>query len=487
MKKDKGFIYNTFVLVLGNGGAQAINILTIPIITRLFTPDSFGQLTFLISITTVLIEVACLRYQIAILLPKDEEEPIHIFILSSLICGLFALCTGVVVFLICKFQLFGLDASYERLLWFLPLIVFFGGIYKPLNVLSLRQKRFLGLSISRVSESIVNKGISISWGGLTKAGGFELICSFLIGKIASVMFLSHLALKNGILTSVHNISLETLRRTARRYRDYAVYSFTAVIEAFSNELLLLFSGLLMGSSVVGFIGLTKRVIQQPLNIIGDAVSRSFFQKVSELHRDGNDYSFFCFELFRSLLSFSLIPTVLFACIAPDVFEIVFGPQWREAGYYYSILCASFLSSFLYRPISIIFDVQEKQKLRFWLNTSRVGLNAFVFYFSFYYAKNITATLFCFSLVNTVFFSGIILILLSFAHVKIKQILFFLSKQLSVCVLFVITILFTKACEGVSVYSTFMLASVLTFVYLLTLILCEPKYKYFLIPFLRKTS
>src|SRR5262245_3026619 len=61
-------------LVTGTVLAQGITLLFSPLMTRLYAPEAFGVWAVFSSITTIIGVVACLRYEVTIMLPEDEEE-----------------------------------------------------------------------------------------------------------------------------------------------------------------------------------------------------------------------------------------------------------------------------------------------------------------------------------------------------------------------------------------------------------------------------
>ena len=60
------FIRNTLKLLTGTALSSAIGLLTLPIITRLYTAEDFGNYQLFYSIVIVLGGVACLKYELAI-------------------------------------------------------------------------------------------------------------------------------------------------------------------------------------------------------------------------------------------------------------------------------------------------------------------------------------------------------------------------------------------------------------------------------------
>ncbi|MDI6867844.1 hypothetical protein [Methanoculleus sp.] len=68
---------------------RLITILAAPVIARLYGPEAFGFLAIFTSITSIIGVVACMRYELAIMLPKTDEEAANLL-------GLCLLCVAVV-------------------------------------------------------------------------------------------------------------------------------------------------------------------------------------------------------------------------------------------------------------------------------------------------------------------------------------------------------------------------------------------------------
>ncbi len=68
------FSVNTLKLVTGSIFAQGLGVLVVPIVTRLFAPEAFGVAALFASISGIISVVACLRYDLSIMLPKSNEE-----------------------------------------------------------------------------------------------------------------------------------------------------------------------------------------------------------------------------------------------------------------------------------------------------------------------------------------------------------------------------------------------------------------------------
>lgn len=61
-------------LVSGTGLTQLIGVLAAPILTRLYAPEAFGVAALFASLTGIPGVLACMRYELSIVLPDNDRE-----------------------------------------------------------------------------------------------------------------------------------------------------------------------------------------------------------------------------------------------------------------------------------------------------------------------------------------------------------------------------------------------------------------------------
>ena len=64
--------------------AQVIGLLITPILTRLYAADAFGEMALFMSISSIIGVVACLKYELAIVIPKEDDEAVAVLSVSFL-------------------------------------------------------------------------------------------------------------------------------------------------------------------------------------------------------------------------------------------------------------------------------------------------------------------------------------------------------------------------------------------------------------------
>jgi len=92
-----GFVRSVGVLVGGTAFAQALTVLALPLVTRLYTPFDFSVLAVFVSILSIISVAACLRLEIAIPLPESDEDAANLLALALCACSVVSALTGIVV------------------------------------------------------------------------------------------------------------------------------------------------------------------------------------------------------------------------------------------------------------------------------------------------------------------------------------------------------------------------------------------------------
>ena len=92
-RRNTTFKGDVLRLVSGTGLAQLIGVLAAPILTRLYAPEAFGVAALFASITGILGVLACMRYELSIVLPDNDREAANLLGVSLCFSVLIALLT----------------------------------------------------------------------------------------------------------------------------------------------------------------------------------------------------------------------------------------------------------------------------------------------------------------------------------------------------------------------------------------------------------
>jgi len=366
--KRSHFLSDVLILVTGTSIAQIITIFASPIITRLYGPETFGVFALIISITSIVGVLVSMRYEYAIMLPDSDEEAASLLVgCILLICLISGFCIPAIWFgqnIITT----SLNAkSLGLYLWLVPIIVFLSGIFTVLSYWNTRSRKFRRLSTAQVSQSVASTGTQIGAGfaGHTSAG--SLIAASIIGQGVATTMLGGQIWRDDKTLLKNSIGWEKILRGFRRYKNFPKYStVSSLLNALSWQLPVLLLGAFFSPVISGYYALGMRTLQLPMNFIGNALFQVSFQRAAEV-KDKDSISTLIENVFHILLLVGMVPLLILTLVGADLFSVVFGAQWKEAGIYVQILSVWMLFWFLSSPLGMIFDVLEKQALDLKLN------------------------------------------------------------------------------------------------------------------------
>ena len=371
LTEKTSFIYNTLIVMGGTAIGALITIVASPVLTRYYTPDAFGIFAVFSSIVSLISIVVCMRYEVAIVLPKSDGEAINLLALCILIATLFSLLMIPVLWLLEPqiSSLFNLpDLGFY--IFIIPLMVFINGIFIAFYYWNTRGRKFKQLAGARVTSSVVTNGYQLgsAFLGFISAGG--LIIGSYLGSFVSTVILSSQTLRTDKVKLKSSIRWSSMVSGLKRYRNFPIYDSSAVLlNSLSWQLPVFLLAAFFSPAVVGFYSLGFRVLYFPMSLIGNSLAQNFIQKAAE---SKDKIGQIVERIFEVLVIVGIYPICLLTLVGADVFMVIFGPAWGEAGIYLQILSIWSLVWFVSAPLDAVFAVLEKQAYFLRLNIAILG-------------------------------------------------------------------------------------------------------------------
>ncbi|MCF8404800.1 MAG: lipopolysaccharide biosynthesis protein [Bacteroidales bacterium] len=371
------FTKNLLTLVSGTSIAQLLPILIAPVLTRIYTPDDFGLLALFMSIATILGTVANLRYELAILLPKEDTKAINVLALGVSISLALSILSLLIIILFQSFILQLLEEPRLRgWIYLVPLVVLLIGMYNTLNYYSTRIKKYKDIALSKIFKSVTMVAVQLGL-GLVKYGFGGLI----IGYAASHLFGNMQLLKNVLREKnlIREITKTEMKQQAIRYKRFPQYTFPASLaNQLANELANIFISIIYSVTTLGFYSLAIRMLAVPSSFVGTSIGQLYMQEATEeKHRTGAAVETFKSTL-RKLVLMGLPFFLLIFIFAEDVFAFVFSEEWRIAGTYARYLIPLLFVRFVVSPVSINLSIFEKQPLSLILQSGLLFITLVIF-------------------------------------------------------------------------------------------------------------
>ncbi len=363
LKPKSEFSKNVLTLMTGTTIAQAIPIALSPILTRIYTPEDFGILALYIAIVSFVAIVITARYEMAIVLPKSDEDAINIVALSLVIMLSTVLLLFITIALFKNKLLILLNAeSVGNLLYLIPLSVLAAGINQIFNYWSNRKSYFKNMSSAQISQSVSIGILQPVFGYFHLFGG--LIIGNLTGRIVGAFILIDKFLKND-KQLIYDINKQMMLTQMKKYKDFplvnSLHAFSDIIRS-SGSVMLLSS--FFGATVLGFYALSLRVLQVPVGIIGSALGQVLYTKFTQIHNDEKPLYAYVKNIFMKLFIISILLFSILYFIIPDLFAFVFGDTWKTAGEYSRLLIPYLAINFLITPLSSLPIILKMQKEAF---------------------------------------------------------------------------------------------------------------------------
>lgn len=372
MKKNLQKIWSTdfnkavITLLSGTAFAQLITFALYPLISRLYSPTDFGVFGLITSLMGIIALIATTRYELAIILPQDDQEAGNVLSLSFIINFIISIISLVVI---AAFYVFIDDLGkrfqdHQELLFSIPILVFFTSSSNILQNWLLRKKEYKALSASKILQSLLNNGIIILL-GLLSIGVLGLFAGLLISSVITVLFL-FIRFKSVNDKNVLSFERSEMTSVAKKYIDFPkANSFQALSESFQSQGIIFFISYYFSMQVVGLYSFSLRILMAPLFFFVNSFTQVFYQTASERYANGENLIPLLKKTVSNLalLAFPLMLVLLL--FGPSLFAFVFGEEWRESGVYARLLAPYICIDFLRYGVSQLPIILGKVKQMFY--------------------------------------------------------------------------------------------------------------------------
>lgn len=372
------FAKSIILVIGGTVFAQLINIITSPIITRIYTPDEYGIFTVFTSLLTIF-SFSSFKYEMGIPIADNDEKAYNLLSLSLIVLiGFTVLVTMILVF----FGNWGLSLFDAESLFsyrfIIPIGIFLYGVHKILIQWMYRKKNFKLISRTTITQNIAGNGAKIGL-GLIGIGPLGLLIGKILNESASIISLSYdfISKNKGF---VKKVNFNSIKWCSKRYIDFPRYQApSALFLHLRNQLPVIFITSLYGSAAVGLYGLANTIVKLPMTLVGNSIMNVFYSEVAstgrknpmKIRRLGK-------KLMMQLIILGFVPFIILFIWGPSLFAFVFGSNWLEAGIYARILSIYVYSNLVFSPISRVFEVFEKQRAKMFIDITSLILVILIF-------------------------------------------------------------------------------------------------------------
>lgn len=361
------FAKNSLILMIGSSIGQVISILVSPFLSRIYSVEDFGLFSFFSGIVSIGSVIATAKYELAIILPKNNSNAKALLYLCFYILWVF--CTiGLIFAFVLTLWSIKETANIQKIAILIPVAIFFIASNQTIGYWLTRNFNFKAISTNRVIQGITSAIVSCSL-GLTEFNDYGLILGFILGQFVSVVN-SCISIKEKHLS--YDGNKKRLLYVAKRYSSYPRYILPAVLlESISSQAPVFVITALYSSTWTGYYGFSEKLLSVPASIIGLAVGQSFYSQFVKYYNEKNPkIKTFVLRVWLLMGGVAFVPMLLVFIYGENIFSLFFGSNWNEAGKIASIMSIMFFLKFISTPTSGAYLVigLEKYSLFFGLAT-----------------------------------------------------------------------------------------------------------------------
>ena len=356
-------------LLSASGVVMVIGYLAIGVITRLYLPEELGIGKYFVTIMGLVGAVASLRYEDALMLPRDDRDAAVLIWLSGAAMLLSAAVLTVLSFWSTEIADLLKLPEIAPYLPLVPLTLICMRSGKIAEFWLVRKRAFRHISAGHVGLTLAMVTGRIGAGSppihANEAGH---IGGFIFGHVVSSTLLIWMALRRSATAIGSALSWTRMIQAAIRYRRFALFSTpSAMIGAITGYLPVLlipfFFDTVTAKDTLGFYGAAFGAIAIPISYVGRSVAHPFFVSAAEAQLSGT-LAAITSLVHRRLIMIGIFPVLAVMLAGPDFFELWQGVPFRQAGIFATYIAAWLVLGSIVSPLTRVYDVTESQRLDF---------------------------------------------------------------------------------------------------------------------------
>lgn len=353
--KQSEYARNSTVLMVGTVISMVLQSVSMIWLGNIYKPEFIGLYQYLSTAYSIFLIVATGRYELAIMLPKEDNDGFLLTLLSAGLSVVFA-AVMTVLLLIGQFA-FGLSLDWVG---FLPLSLAILGIYYSCNYWLNRQKQYKKLALNRVIQGVLFVVFNTGYAFVLPSRRFGMILGYLSAQ-AVVMFILIIYLVRDYRRYRIQLSFNRIKELAKEYIKFPKISTpSGIINNLAVHLPVLLLGPLAGDAVVGQYSMMNRVLVTPISVISEAIRDVFRQRASKDYAENGECGHTFLSTFKTLSLVAIVPFALLMLVAKPVFSFIFHDTYNMAATFIMLMSPFYYVKFVVSPLTFMTYIAGKQ-------------------------------------------------------------------------------------------------------------------------------
>ncbi len=354
------------IVTLASGATigQLAILVTSPILTRIYGPDQFGEYSSVVAIAGFFSIVACGHYELGIPICFARSVALRLTIVSIILSSTSALLLLHLLPAMAAFADVGPMARIaDTYAWEISVIIWASSMLTIAHCWLTRNRSYSSASLSRAAQGSAQSVFQVLAGVLSQDA--RTLC---YGQVFGVVAALYVASMKNVVTSVREMrevwNITGLLAVSRRYSKFPIFSAPSsfINSVIGNAPVLVFLTL-HSATAAGQYALAYRLLLLPSRLFAQSIAQVFIPLAVHWRSAGSIRKHIQ-SLLGALLAILIPGLVLLMIIAPMVFELIFGQEWRIAGNFVQLMAPWILCMVISTIISPLVSVLELQQQEF---------------------------------------------------------------------------------------------------------------------------
>lgn len=350
---------------------QLIPLAVAPVLTRLYSPETFGLFSTFFALAAVAAIPATLRLELALVLADSDQDASRLAVWTLTLASLM-LALLEVGLLVTDSWVAPLESLHALggLLLLVPLMAWLIAFQGGLMIITNRRRAYKVAAACGVVQQTVAAFLAVIL-GLLGAHASALIASRLGAFVAGGLTM----LRYSVADFFSGVELrwDEARAFLRRYHQFPLYnvpySMSGLLSRDFPVIALTSTG---NMAIAGQFAIARMAASVPGAFLTASLSNTFYREAAEF-LDDRRFADVIWRLLKSVAQIAIPVFMALGLVAEEVFSFIFGERWLGAGAVFGYLAVPFALTVLTGWPERVFEIRAKQHLSFAIQLSFDGL------------------------------------------------------------------------------------------------------------------
>lgn len=395
-------------IAAGNLLGRVVGIIALPILTRLYGPESFGVLAVFTAMVAFLIPIATLRYAIAIPLPRTDAMAMNVLALAAAIIITLGTLMTLTLWLAAAplFALFDME-SVAPYWWLIVLGVLGGAVYELFSMWATRKRDYPLIARTHILQAVSGALTKLAFGFFSPAPS-GLMAGQILNQSGGIVSLAKRFYADA-KRNLGQISRKRMELVAGIYVGLPKFRLPSqFILIFSQQAPLLFVASFYGMAVAGQLAIAKTLVTLPINLLSGSLTKAAYGEIASIKRDKpQQIKQILKTLVAKLFLLAAAASALVFFLAPPLVPAILGGQWQQAGQFASYLAIYIVAAIIAVPMTAFVNVFNRQGEFLAWNSTRAILVGTLMAIVAYLEMSALSFVLWYSITMLVFQSGVV--------------------------------------------------------------------------------